>query len=115
MYIMDSLSIACYDNLHLTETKLETFNVLNHGTGENEPKKTENHSKPQQTTANNSKRSKSMDITSGLSLEQQFQLKVYEKQVQQLTKEQAQEYLLEMLRQSMVKDNLLKDLIKQHA
>lgn len=56
-----------------------------------------------------------MNITSGLSLEQQFQLKVYEKQIQQLTKEQAQEYLLEMLRQSMVKDNLLKDLIKQHA
>lgn len=112
MYIMDSLSIACYDNLHLTETKLETFNVLSHGTGK---KQTTENRKPQKTTENNSKRSKSMDITSGLSLEQQFQLKVYEKQVRQLTKEQAQEYLLEMLRQSMVKDNLLKDLIKQHA
>jgi hypothetical protein len=56
-----------------------------------------------------------MNKTSGLSLEQQFQLKVYEKQIQGLTREQAQEYLLEVLRQSMLKDNLFKDLIKQHA
>ena len=56
-----------------------------------------------------------MNKTSGLSMEQQFQLKVYEKQVQSLSKEQAQEYLLELLRQSMVKDNLFKDLIKQYA
>ncbi len=55
-----------------------------------------------------------MNTTSGLSLEQQFQLKVYEKQIKELTREQAQEYLLEVLRQSMVKDNLFKDLLKQH-
>ncbi len=56
-----------------------------------------------------------MNKATGLSLEQQFQLKVYEKQIQGLSREQAQEYLLEVLRQSMVKDNLFKDLIKQHA
>lgn len=56
-----------------------------------------------------------MNKTSGLSLEQQFQLKVYEKQIKGLTREQAHDYLLELLRQSMVKDNLFKDLIKQHA
>ncbi len=41
MYIMDSLSIACYDTLHLTETKPESLNVLNHRTTENRQETTE--------------------------------------------------------------------------
>ncbi|MEL6440683.1 MAG: NblA/ycf18 family protein [Cyanobacteria bacterium J06621_8] len=53
-----------------------------------------------------------MDLTGKLSIEQQFKLKVLQEQVQSLSKEQAQEYLLEMFRQMMVKDNLVKDLLK---
>jgi hypothetical protein len=53
-----------------------------------------------------------MDLSAQLSLEQQFKLKVLQEQVQDLTKEQAQEYLLEMFRQMMVKDNLMKHLLK---
>lgn len=48
-----------------------------------------------------------------LSLEQQFKLQVLKEQVQNLSKEEAKEYLLEMFRQMMVKDNLFKQLIKQ--
>ncbi len=53
-----------------------------------------------------------MDGSGQLSLEQQFKLKVLHEQVQDLSKEQAQEYLMEMFRQMMVKDNLVKHLIK---
>ncbi|MGK7896414.1 MAG: NblA/ycf18 family protein [Xenococcus sp. (in: cyanobacteria)] len=48
-----------------------------------------------------------------LSLEQQFKLQVLKEQVQNLSQEEAKEYLLEMFRQMMVKDNLFKQLIKQ--
>ena len=54
----------------------------------------------------------SMDLSGQLSMEQQFKLKVLQEQVQDLTKEQAQEYLLEMFRQMMVKDNLVKNLLR---
>ena len=53
-----------------------------------------------------------MELSAQLSLEQQFKLKVLEEQVQDLSREQAQEYLLEMFRQMMVKDNLVKHLLK---
>lgn len=54
-----------------------------------------------------------MEIPGKLSLEQQFQLKVYQKQVKELSQEQAQDYLIEILRQMMVKDNLVKHLLKK--
>ena len=47
-----------------------------------------------------------------LSLEQQFKLKMLNEQVKTLNLEQAQDYLLELLKQSMIKDNLLKQWIK---
>ena len=53
-----------------------------------------------------------MDSPAELTLEQQFKLQVLKEQIATLTKEQAQEYLLEMLRQMMVKDNLVKHLMK---
>lgn len=49
-----------------------------------------------------------------LTMEQQFRLQVLSEQVQNLSQEEAQKYLLEMFRQMMVKDNLFKHLIK-HA
>ena len=53
-----------------------------------------------------------MDISVGLSFEQQFNLRVYKEQVGHLDLPTAQDMLLEVLRQSMVKDNLLKEIIK---
>ncbi|AFZ36385.1 MAG: hypothetical protein Kow0049_12800 [Stanieria sp.] len=53
-----------------------------------------------------------MDLPAQLTLEQQFKLQVLRDQVQELSREQAQEYLLEMFRQMMVKDNLVKHLLK---
>ena len=47
-----------------------------------------------------------------LSMEQQFKLKVLKDQVQGLSLEQAQEYVIEVMRQMMVKDNLVKHLLK---
>jgi hypothetical protein len=49
----------------------------------------------------------------GLSIEQQFNLKVYEEQVKLLSTEQAQTFLLEVMRQLMVKENVIKQLLKQ--
>jgi hypothetical protein len=48
----------------------------------------------------------------GLSFEQEFTLRVMEKQVKNLSLEETQGYLLEILRQSMVKENLFRDLLK---
>lgn len=54
-----------------------------------------------------------MDMPTGLSLEQEFKLQVLKDQVQNLSREQAQEYLLEVLRQNMMKDNLFKYMLKK--
>lgn len=56
--------------------------------------------------------SKAMKIPGNLTLEQQFKLKVYQDQVNSMSKQEAQECLLEVLRQMMVKDNLVKQLLK---
>ena len=56
-----------------------------------------------------------MDIPTGLNLEQEFKFQVLREQVKNLSREQAQDYLLEVLRQNMVKDNLYKQLLKQAA
>ncbi len=53
-----------------------------------------------------------MKIPSNLTLEQQFKLKIYQNQVKSMSKQEAQECLLEVLRQMMVKDNLVKQLLK---
>ena len=48
-----------------------------------------------------------------LTLAQEFKLQILKKDVEKLTKEEAQKYLLEMFRQMMVKENLFKELIKK--
>ena len=53
-----------------------------------------------------------MSTSENLSLEQQFKLQMLQGQVQSLNLEQAQGYILELLRQMMVKDNLVKDLLR---
>jgi hypothetical protein len=53
-----------------------------------------------------------MDMPGKLTLEQEFKLKVLKDQVGNLSLEQAQEYVIEVMRQMMVKDNLVKHLLK---
>ena len=53
-----------------------------------------------------------MNAPGTLSLEQQFKLQVLREQAKSLTQEQAQEYLVEVMRQMMVKDNLVKHFLK---
>ncbi len=54
----------------------------------------------------------SVDMPGQLTLEQQFQLQVLKDQVRGLSKEQAQDYVIEVFRQMMVKDNLTKHLLR---
>ena len=54
-----------------------------------------------------------MNIKPELSLEQRFNLKVYEEQVKRMDQDEAQSCLLEVLRQLMVKENVIKQLLKQ--
>ena len=54
-----------------------------------------------------------MDIPMELNLEQKFNLKLYEDQVKELNHEESQKFLLEVLRQLMVKDNMIKHLLRQ--
>lgn len=53
-----------------------------------------------------------MELPLNLSMEQNFSLKVYEDQVKSLSQQQAQEYLLEVMRQLMIKDNVIRHLMK---
>lgn len=52
------------------------------------------------------------DLPGDLTLEQQFQLRMITLQVRELGLKQAQEYVVEITRQMMVKDNLVKHLLK---
>lgn len=54
-----------------------------------------------------------MDITPELSLEQRFNLKVYAEQMKQMDPDETQACLLEVLRQLMIKENVIKQLLKQ--
>lgn len=53
-----------------------------------------------------------MDKQINLTLEQQFKLQVLREEVKHLSQQQAQDYLIEVFRQMMVKDNLVKNLMK---
>jgi Phycobilisome degradation protein nblA len=54
-----------------------------------------------------------MDIPMELSLEQKFNLKLYEEQIKGLSQEESQKLLLEVLRQLMVKENMLRHFMRQ--
>ncbi|MGL4421944.1 MAG: NblA/ycf18 family protein [Gemmataceae bacterium] len=53
-----------------------------------------------------------MNLPLTLTIEQQFSMKVYEDQVKNMSAEQAQEFLLEIMRQLMIKDNVIRHLLK---
>lgn len=57
-----------------------------------------------------------MDSSSfDLSLEQQFQMRLMEESAEKMSREQMQELLIEASRLLMIKDNLIRDLIKSCA
>ncbi|NKB17110.1 MAG: photosystem I reaction center subunit XII [Pseudanabaena sp. CRU_2_10] len=47
-----------------------------------------------------------------LTLEQEFQFRLFEQQTQKINLEQAQDLLLQTMRLLMVKDNVIRDLVK---
>ena len=49
-----------------------------------------------------------------LSVEQEFSLRRFSDQVKHLSREQAQDLLIELNKQMMIKDNLYKQLLKPH-
>ena len=57
-------------------------------------------------------RKETMNLPLELSMEQQFNLRMYEGQVKDLSSEQAQNFLLEVMRQLMIKENVIKHLMK---
>jgi hypothetical protein len=48
-----------------------------------------------------------------LTMEQQFNLRMYETQIKKMSPEQSQQMLLETLTQLMIKDNVIRHLMKQ--
>lgn len=52
-----------------------------------------------------------METNANLSLEQEFKLKVLGDQIKELSREEAQEYLFNLIRQGMIKDNLYRHLL----
>ena len=54
-----------------------------------------------------------MNTPGTLTLEQEFQLKVLKEQVEKLSPNQAQEFLLEAMRQLMLKDNWIRHTFKE--
>lgn len=54
-----------------------------------------------------------MNLSTNLSLEQEFQLKTFANQVQKMSREQAQEFLVELHQQMMIKEKLYRHFIKQ--
>jgi len=53
-----------------------------------------------------------MEKSEQLTLEQEFKLQVLREQVKSLDLDQAQDYIVELLRQMMVKENMFKHLFK---
>ncbi|KAF3889623.1 MULTISPECIES: NblA/ycf18 family protein [Nostocales] len=54
-----------------------------------------------------------MNKSMELSLEQQFNLRIFEDYVRQMSREQAQDFLIEMQEHMMLKENMYKTLLKQ--
>lgn len=59
---------------------------------------------------NNNKQNKTVGE---LSLEQQFQLQVLEQEIENLSLDQAKDYLRQAFRQIMVKENLCREIFKE--
>lgn len=55
-----------------------------------------------------------MNQSPNLSLEQEFNLKIFAERVENFTPKQAKEGLVELNRQMMIKDNLYRELLKHY-
>lgn len=55
-----------------------------------------------------------MKLELNLTFEQQFKLKVYQEQIKLISLEESRILLIEMMRQNMIKDNVIKDLLRTH-
>jgi hypothetical protein len=55
-----------------------------------------------------------MNQSANLSLEQEFNLKLFADLVQNLSHEQAKEFLIELNQQMMIRENLYQDLLKHY-
>lgn len=55
-----------------------------------------------------------MNQSDDLSLEQEFNLKLFAALVQNLSHEQAKEFLVELNQEMMIRDNLYRDLLKHY-
>lgn len=53
-----------------------------------------------------------MDQSSKLSMEQQFNLRTFSDQVQQMSREQAQDFLITLRKQMMLQENMYLDFLK---
>jgi hypothetical protein len=53
-----------------------------------------------------------MENPNGLSLEQQFQLRSFESQVAKMSREQAQQFLVKMYEQMMMRETMYKQFLK---
>jgi hypothetical protein len=54
-----------------------------------------------------------MDSQSQMTLEQQFELRLFAEQVSQLSKEESQELLVNLRETMIIQTNILKDIIKE--
>lgn len=53
-----------------------------------------------------------MESANNLTIEQQFHLQVLSQEIRQMSREQAQQHLMELLHHLMVKDNVVKQILK---
>jgi len=54
-----------------------------------------------------------MNNNSNLTLEQQFNIRWFEQQVKQMSREQAQEFLVKLYHEMVVKENFYQEMIKK--
>nr|QUE29979.1 nblA [Erythrocladia irregularis] len=55
-----------------------------------------------------------MDFANELSLEQQFKLAIYDDKISKLTHKQSHNYLIDILKEMMIMDNIIKHMVKNN-
>nr|YP_009297330.1 phycobilisome degradation protein [Erythrotrichia carnea]AOM66673.1 phycobilisome degradation protein [Erythrotrichia carnea] len=53
-----------------------------------------------------------MDFSNELSLEQEFKLTIYNEKISQMDKNTSQDYLIEILKQMMIVDNIIRHMVR---
>nr|ARO90897.1 phycobilisome degradation protein [Corynoplastis japonica] len=55
-----------------------------------------------------------MNLSNNLSLEQKFKLTIYTNYINKLNTEQTSQYLIQLLRKMLIKDNIIRYIINKH-